>query len=154
MEGVANPKRRAAAHAVGDRVWLSSSHLPIRSGARKLASRWAGPFPILERIGEAAYRLDLPASWKIHPVFHVSQLKAVVGSPQGEQAVPLEDSDAVEYEVERLLAVRSVRGRKEYLCHWKGYGSWEDSWEPEGNLANAQELLAEFWRSRRSRRSS
>ena len=77
-----------------------------------------------------------------------------MGSPQGEQAVPLEDSDEVEYEVERILAVRSVRGRKEYLCHWKGYGSWEDSWEPEENLANAQELLAEFWRSKRSRRSS
>ncbi len=81
MEGVANPKRRDVAHAVGDRVWLSSTHLPIRSGARKLASRWAGPFTILERIGAAAYRLELPASWRIHPVVHVSQLKAVVGSP-------------------------------------------------------------------------
>ena len=42
-----------------------------------------------------------------------------------------------EYEVERLLAVRTTRSGKEYLYHWKGYGSWEDSWEPEGNLANA-----------------
>lgn len=152
MEGVANPKRRAAAHAVGDRVWLSSQHLPIRSGARKLSSRWAGPFAVLERIGQAAYRLELPGSWQVHPVFHVSQLKAVVGSPQGEQAVPLEASDEPEYEVERLLAVRHVRGRKEYLCHWKGYGSWEDSWEPEENLANAQELLRAFWKNRGTRR--
>ena len=72
MEGVANPKRRAVAHAVGDRVWLSSAHLPIRSGARKLSSRWAGPFAVLERIGEAAYRLELPQSWRLHDVFHVS----------------------------------------------------------------------------------
>ncbi len=136
MEGVANPKRRAAAHAVGDRVWLSSAHLPLKSGARKLSSRWAGPFSVLEKVGQAAYRLELPQSWRIHPVFHVSQLKAVVGSPQGEQAVPLEDGGE-EYEVERLLAVRTTRGRKEYLIHWKGYGSWEDSWEPEENLENA-----------------
>ena len=60
-----------------------------------------------------------------------------MGSPQGEQAVPLDGSDDVEYEVESLLAVRTRRGRKEYLVHWKGYGSWEDSWEPAGNLANA-----------------
>ncbi len=150
MEGVANPKRRAVAHAVGDRVWLSSAHLPLKSGARKLSSRWAGPFPVLERIGQAAYRLELPQSWRLHPVFHVSQLKAVVGSPQGEQAVPLEDGGE-EYEVERLLAVRTTRGRKEYLVHWKGYGSWEDSWEPEENLENAQELLRAFWKSRGSR---
>ncbi len=84
MEGVANPKRRDVAHAVGDRVWLSSAHLPIRSGARKLSSRWAGPFVIQAKIGPAAYRLELPQSWRVHPVFHVSQLKAVVGSPQGE----------------------------------------------------------------------
>ncbi len=141
MEGVANPKRRAAAHAVGDRVWLSSMHLPIKSGAKKLSSRWAGLFAVLERIGQAAYRLELPPSWKVHPVFHVSQLKAVVGSPQGEQAVPLEDSAELEYEVARLLAVRTRRGRKEYLIHWKGYGSWEDSWEPEENLRNAQQIL-------------
>ncbi len=81
MEGVANPKRRDSTHAVGDRVWLSSTHLPIRSGARKLSSRWAGPFTIMEAVGQAAYRLELPLSWKIHPVFHVSQLKAAVGNP-------------------------------------------------------------------------
>ena len=76
----------------------------------------------------------------MHLVFHVSQLKAVVGSPQGEQPVQLEDGGE-EYEVERILAVRRVRGKQEFLVHWKGYGSWEDSWEPEANLENAPEAL-------------
>jgi hypothetical protein len=41
----------------------------------KLAPRFVGPYPIIGRIGPAAYRLQLPESMlDIHNVFHVSQL--------------------------------------------------------------------------------
>ena len=87
MEGVPNPKRRHVEFAAGDMVWLSTAHLPLKTGARKLAARFAGPFAVDARISREAYRLKLPSTWKVHPVFHTSQLKAVCGELQKEAAV-------------------------------------------------------------------
>jgi hypothetical protein len=44
----------------------------------KLEARYFGPFEILERNGLVAYMLALPASMRIHNVFHVSFLKNYV----------------------------------------------------------------------------
>ncbi|KAL4304486.1 hypothetical protein GQ457_10G025610 [Hibiscus cannabinus] len=55
---------------------------------QKLSPRFFGPYRILQRVGPVAYKLDLPASTRIHPVFHVSQLRACKGQPM-EQVTPL-----------------------------------------------------------------
>ncbi|GAV77202.1 Chromo domain-containing protein [Cephalotus follicularis] len=48
----------------------------------KLSSRYIGPYEILERIGEVAYRLALPPSLShVHNVFHVSLLRKYMANP-------------------------------------------------------------------------
>jgi hypothetical protein len=48
----------------------------------KLSPRYIGPFPILEKCGKVAYKLELPPSLAgVHNIFHVSQLKKCLKVP-------------------------------------------------------------------------
>ena len=48
-------------------------------GNMKLSPRFYGPFRILARVGKVAYRLELSPHSRLHPIFHVSQLKKQLG---------------------------------------------------------------------------
>ncbi|XP_051120403.1 uncharacterized protein LOC127244109 [Andrographis paniculata] len=83
MTKYANKRRRALVYVVGDRVCLKVRPHRQTSVARrphhKLAAHFYGPFAVEGRVGQAAYKLTLPPSSRIHPVFHISQLRRVVG---------------------------------------------------------------------------
>ena len=70
---------------MGDHVFLKVS--PTRGIQRfgvkgKLSPRFIGPFEVLERVGEVAYRLALPPDLScVHNVFHVSMLRKYVYDP-------------------------------------------------------------------------
>jgi hypothetical protein len=69
---------------VGDWVWLRLNQrvaaLVRDSPPSKLAPKYFGPYKVLQRIGEVAYKLQLPNRARIHDVFHVTFLKKFEGS--------------------------------------------------------------------------
>lgn len=79
QKSYADVRRRDLEFAAGDQVLLRVSPTKgvVRFGStRKLSPRYIGPFVILARVRNLAYRLQLPESMKgVHNVFHVSMLR-------------------------------------------------------------------------------
>ncbi|KAL8273036.1 hypothetical protein Esti_003089 [Eimeria stiedai] len=87
QKAFADSSRRPLEFSVGDLVWVSTPYIAAR-GCPKCQQRHIGPYRILERIGPAAYKLQLPPSMLIHPVFHVSLLSAHRLKPQDMTSLP------------------------------------------------------------------
>jgi hypothetical protein len=85
QENYANKRRRLLAFEVGGHVYLRVSPMKgvKRFGVKeKLAPHYIRPFPILNKCGTVAYKLDLsPSLVGVHDIFHVSQLKKCLKAP-------------------------------------------------------------------------
>jgi transposase InsO family protein len=143
----ANKHRREADFKVGDKVWVTTRHWKTDRPSRKLASQMEGPYEILEQVGHS-YRLKLPESMKIHPVFHAEKLRKDPNNPLPGQAnpdpPPLElDDGEMEYEVQEVLAVKLARGKLKYRVRWKGWDEDPD-WYPASALSNSPLALRAF----------
>ena len=127
---------------VGDWVYLRLQPFKQQSlahkASHKLSPRFYGPFQVLQRIGAAAYKLQLPPESRIHPVFHVSCLKKQLG--QDVLPIPIlpvvNDVGVLNLELVAIFRELNLHSRviTELLVQWQG-GSTEDAtWEPLHSL--------------------
>ena len=126
----------------------------VAEGSRKLGPLYCGPFTILDRL-TLAYKLDLPPHMKVHPGFHVSQLKLYKRPKDAMRRYEKPDpiitaTGKEEFEVEEIINHQKRRhGRTtkiEYFIFWKGYPAHEMTWEPEEKVKNAQDKIAEYYK--------
>ena len=149
MEVSANRRRRPAPDLVpGQKVWLLRRHITTRRPSRKLDVRRLGPYTIAESVGKSAYRLELPPSMQIHPVFHVSLLEPYVANTFPGRVIPPPPPEIVdsyeEFEVHKILDSKIRRRKILYLVDWVGYDASERTWEPVSCLENAKSAIASF----------
>ncbi|XP_038892578.1 uncharacterized protein LOC120081621 [Benincasa hispida] len=121
---------------------ISSAFPMERNPKGKLSPRYIEPYEIVERVGPAAYRLQLPKELaRIHDVFHVSMLRKYVPAPMHILATqPVQIKEDLSYEEETIEIVDrkdQVRRNKTIplvKVLWRNHRIEEATWEPEEQM--------------------
>ena len=104
---ISKEKPIPVAFSKGDQVWLEGRNLKTHHPTVKLAPRRYSPFPIARKLSPVTYRLTLPATMKIHPVFHVDLLtgyrETEAHGPNYERPPPEIVEGEPEWEVEKII---------------------------------------------------
>ena len=133
----------------GDEVLIHAPYLPVNTEYRKHFMSWKGPFVVVKEIVPDTYELTGTAKG-VPTMYHRSKLRRylrheVEGERLAPAPAPLKFVDGkVEYEVDRVLDHREVRGKRQYLLQWKG--TPDSSWEWEENMSGCLDLLKGYLR--------
>jgi hypothetical protein len=135
---------------IGDKVWLLRKNIKTQRPSIKLDHRKLGPYKIVERIGELAYRIKFTQPTTLHDVFHVSLLERFKENPFQNRTITPPEPDIIddqeEFEVQEVLSSRIRNKRLEYKVSWVGYDSSADMWLPATELNNMTDAIMEFHR--------
>jgi hypothetical protein len=128
----------------GDKVYLIRRNIQTKRPSTKLDHKKLGPFKIKRVIGPVNYKLVLPKTMNIYPVFHISLLEPVL---PGVLLTPVTEIELVnpntKYKVEEILDHKQVRNYIKYLVKWIDYSYSENTWETRVTLKNL-EKFAEY----------
>ena len=147
-------------YKVGDRVWVTNE--AVKKGMTKsIAAKYKGPYVITKKLSDAVYRVKHESLSKFL-VVHFDRLKACDSPIPGEEfaasdteeesdvgteeeaetptSIPEHGVDKTvqddEYEIEKIIKGRYIKGKPYYLCQWKGYSARSRTYEPLENLSS------------------
>jgi hypothetical protein len=152
MKQQADQHRSERSFELGDWVFLrlqpyKQMSLKQAKKDNKLSPKYYGPYKVLQKIGTMAYKLELPASSRVHPVFHVSCLKKVIGEKIPVQTIfpELDEEGKILLEPEAITntRIRQLRNRSisDYLIKWRKLPAEDSTWEDESFIQKHPELL-------------
>ena len=114
MKQQANQHRNKRSFNVGDWVFLQLQpykQMSLKQAKKdnKLSPKYYGPYKVLQKIGTMAYKLELLAASRVHPVFHVSCLNKVIGDKLPVQAIlpELDEEGKIIFEPEVVTETRT-----------------------------------------------
>ncbi|GMI89821.1 hypothetical protein HRI_002651400 [Hibiscus trionum] len=139
MKQQADRKRTECEYQIEDLVYLKLQ--PYRQQTikrricQKLAPKWFGPFRIVGKVGKVAYKLQLPKDSRVHPIFHISQLKKHIGSEECQSKLPVINPDGeISKEplkiLDRRIGKKGSRAITEVLVEWTISFPEDATWEP------------------------
>ena len=152
MKQQADQHRSERSFDVGDCVFLrlqpyKQMSLKQVKKDNKLSPKYYGPYKVLQKIGTMAYKLELPTTSRLHPVFHVSCLKKVIGDKLLVQTIlpELDEEGKIILEPKAIIETRTRqlqnRSISEYLIKWKNLSTEDSTWEDENFMQKYPELL-------------
>ncbi|KAJ9509034.1 hypothetical protein QJQ45_001509 [Haematococcus lacustris] len=133
----------------GQQVLLNTKNL--RSGPhQKLLPRWLGPFTVIEYVGRNAVRLEIPPHMTVHPVFHVSLLRAyksdgsvqppsvevpeVLINPTEPEVLPYIVAERKEVHYRKLRNKNKRYEKLFYRVRYPGFSEVHDQWLPSDRV--------------------
>ncbi|GJV27346.1 retrotransposable element Tf2 [Tanacetum coccineum] len=143
MKQFADRHRSERSYQVGEWVYLKlqpyrQSSVEFRSN-QKIAAKYYGPFPIIVKIGQVAYTLQLPLNSAIHPTYHVSLLKPHHGTLPDSSTLPsTHEREHTSKVLAKVLEIRTVKKNNaahvEWLVQCKDETEEATTWESAASI--------------------
>ena len=148
--GFNRSKEKEPNFQVGDMVYLSTENLVTDEGLKKLSDLQTGPFPVVKKVREGAYKLKLPTHMKVNPTFNVrlltrSRMDPIISCAPSELAPIIVDGHE-EYTIKKFLNSNWLGRHFQYKVRYDGYGKEHDEWQFRDDLLEdlGEELLGDY----------
>ncbi len=136
----------------GEQVYLDGRNIRTLRPNKKMDFRRMGPYEVIEKVGTRSqtYRLLLPHSLKIHPVFNIELLtphrpNTLPSRPEPTPPYPVViPGREEEFLVSEILDSKLLRRKLRYLVRWEGYSDEYNEWIDAEDLAADNDLVLDF----------